>query len=232
MPGGPAQLASLGAARQTQELATDPSLAKFYNAKPLASFPAMLAAIRVQSSQYRTRGSGSNYVSGASYSFALTREVETEAALERLLKLPLVQGIAPISRLLVPSGMENEDDLRAVAARVRADILVLYTFDTRFYVKDFARPVSLITLGLSPTKRAKVTTTASAILMDVRSGYIYGGAEATAESAQVANGWTDDDAVEDTRVRTERESFEKLVGELEKVWPEIVKRHATTRPVG
>ena len=235
VPGGPAQMAALGAAKVDQTVNTDPALREYYDAKPLANFPAMIATARVQSAKYESRTAsaygGDRY--GGNFSVITTRDVESDDAIARLAKLPMVASIAPLNRLLLSSTLRGDRDLRAAAARLKADVLVLYTFDTQFYVKDFASPVTVVTLGLSPNKRAYVTTTATAVLLDVRSGYVYGGAEATARSEQLASGWTSDDAVDDTRVRTERDSFDKLVAELGKTWAGVVATYAaapTTRP--
>ena len=216
VPGGPAPLAVM------QD--TDAYLKSSYAAKPLAQFPAMITVARVQSAKYSSR-TAEAYGEGA-YRLITTRDVETEADFDRLSALPSVAGLATINRMLVPQQLRTEDDLRLAAARLKSDMLLLYTFDTQFYVKDFAGPVTLFTLGLSPNRRAYVTTTASAILIDTRSGYVYGGAEASAKSDQLANGWTSDDAVDDTRLRTEKESFGKLITELQKTWPNIVKQYA------
>ncbi|MDB5326869.1 MAG: putative lipoprotein [Phycisphaerales bacterium] len=223
VPGGPARLDALKD--------TDSYLRSAYEAKPLARFPATIAVARVQSGTYQSR-TAQSYGEGA-YRLITTRDVETDADFEKLGQLPGVAGVAPVNRMLVPEQLRTEDDLRLAAARVKADILLLYTFDTQFYVKDFAGPVSVVTLGLSPNRRAYVTTTASCILIDTRSGYVYGGAESTAKSDQIANGWTSDDAVDDTRRRTETESFGKLITALEKTWPGVVKQYSkppTTQP--
>jgi hypothetical protein len=223
VPGGPAELAVLGVTKLDQANYTDPDLRKHFDAKPLAQFPAMVAVARVQGANYQSRTA--NVYGHGRYSVVTTRDVEAEETVAKLGKLPQVRGIAAVSRMLLPARLESEQDLRSAAARVKADMLLLYTFDTQFYVRDYAKPVTVVTLGLSPNRKAFVTTTASAVLLDTRSGFVYGGAEATAKSAQLASGWTDEDAVDDTRQRTERESFEKLVASLEKEWPAIVAEH-------
>src|SRR3954470_11734721 len=58
-------------------------------------------------------------------------------------------------------------------------MLLIYTFDTAFHDHDLAAPLSVVTLGLSPTQATHVVTTASAVLMDTRNGFIYGVAEAS-----------------------------------------------------
>ncbi|MGC4030511.1 MAG: hypothetical protein QM754_02015 [Tepidisphaeraceae bacterium] len=222
VPGGPAQLSN--------RADTDPNIRSAYDSKPLANFPAMISVVRLQSPDYRSRTSMA-YYGGGPFSIVTTRDVETDADFERISNWAGIAGVAPINRMLLSSEQPSEESLRRAAARTHSDMVLMYTFDTQFYVKDFAGPVTVFTLGLSPNMRAYVTTTASAMLVDTRTGYIYGGAEATAKSDQLANGWTSDDAVDDTRLRTEKESFGKLLGELEKTWAGVLKQYTpSTKP--
>ena len=244
-PGGPAALASkpvADGARAGGDMAGGISGSGVRAAPvPMANVPAMVAFARVQATGYRSRtvsGYGGN---DSQFSVITTRDVESDETTDRIRRMPNVVGLAALNRLLLPSDALTEARLREAARRVNADVLVLYTFDTQFYVKDFARPVSIVTLGLSPNKRAYVNTTATALILDARSGYVYGGAETTDKSEQLSNGWTSEDAVDDTRRRTESRAFDKLVGELEKTWPTIVAQYgqpatapganATTAPV-
>ena len=224
VPGGPANMAMM---RTTPALSknavTVGNAPAVIEAVPMAKFPAMIAVARVQASGYSSR-SVKGYGGGA-YSVVTTRDVETDGTVERIAKMPGVAGLAQLNRLLLPPNLQTEADLREAAGRVQADILVLYTFDTDFYDRNYAAPLSVVTLGLSPNKRAFVTTTATALILDARTGYVYGGAETTEKSDQAANSWTTDDAVDDTRRRTESRAFEKLVGELEKTWPMIAARY-------
>src|SRR5215212_7827807 len=67
--------------------------------------------------------------------------------LERIEKLPLVRGLAPLNRLVIPSVLQTDADLRTAAAKLRADILLVYTLDTRFEEKSRATPLAVVTLG-------------------------------------------------------------------------------------
>jgi hypothetical protein len=86
----------------------------------------------------------------------------------------MVSGVGPINRLLLPTHLETDRELREAAARMHADVLLLYTLDTTFVVEDKAAPLTVVSLGLSPNKQANVICTASALLMDTRNGYLYG----------------------------------------------------------
>lgn len=86
--------------------------------------------------------------------------------------------------------------------------------------------MTAITLGLSPTQNASVICTASAVLLDTHNGYVYGVAEATDRSSQIASAWITDAAVDAARRRTESAAFAKLVEELKKTWGGVVRSYA------
>jgi hypothetical protein len=192
--------------------------------QPLAKFPTGVAVVRIQAPGYES-DTAKGFGSGR-YSIITTRDVESPADLGRLAKLPMVTGIGPVNRLLLPTQLESDRELREAAARMHADVLLIYTLDTTFVVEDKAAPISVVTLGLSPNQQAKVLCTASAVLMDTRNGYLYGVAEATDRQDQLASAWTSHAAVDQTRRRTETRAFGKLVSELEKTWSGVVLTYA------
>jgi hypothetical protein len=229
-PGGPADLGVMGVQPELaadREAQTGASMQEKFDRKPLARFPTAIAVARVQAPGYGTRTARSYGAPGSAYSVVTTRDVEKDEQLARLAKLNQVQGIGPINRILLPTGqLRSDQELRDAAASMQADMLLIYTLDTNFYVRDMAKPLSVVTLGLSPNQQARVTTTASAVLMDTRNGYVYGLAEATDSYNRLASAWTNDDAVDAARIKTETAAFDKLVDELEKTWAGVVARYA------
>jgi hypothetical protein len=203
----------------------DPSIVAAMGTQPLAHFPTGIAAVRIQASGYRS-DTAEGWGTGR-YSIITTRDIEGPADMGRLAKLPLVSGVGPINRLLLPTNLESDRELREAAARMHADVLLVYTLDTTFLVEDKAAPLTVVTLGLSPNQQAKVVCTASALLMDTRNGYLYGIAEATDRQDQLASAWTSSAAVDQTRRRTESKAFSKLVSELEKTWAGVVQTYAS-----
>lgn len=111
------------------------------------------------------------------------------------------------------------------AVRLQADLVLIYTFDTAFFDIDKAKPLSVITLGLSPTRKITSTTTASALLIDTRTGYIYSAYEASSQAETLATSWGSRDAADEQRRSSERSAFGKLVDETEKSWPRLLERH-------
>ena len=209
--------------------ASDKGIAKEFEKKPAATFPAHLALARVQSGAYRhfdphVHGRGK-------YTVVTTREVEKDQHWEKISDWPALGGAAPLNRMILPEQINGLKDLRRAAAKLHADILLAYTFDTSFTIDHHTfSGLDAITLGLLPNNEAKITTTASAAFYDVRTGYVYGLAEATASHNELASAWDEQDAVDDARRKAERKSFDKLVQEAGKSWKGIVKRYGSSEP--
>jgi hypothetical protein len=203
----------------------DVDIAELMQAEPAASFPARIAIARIQASGYGARGA--NCYGYGEFCVVTARDIETDASYEKLGKLPEVAGLAPMSRLLLPQKLTSTKDLRQSAARLRADLLLVYSLDTRFNVENTdVGPLALISLGFLPTKKAKVAATASAVVFDVRTGFVYGVAESTSIEEQRGTFWSSDEAVENARKKAESDAFLKMVDEVAKVWDAIRATHA------
>ncbi|HET6250765.1 MAG TPA: hypothetical protein VFE47_23955 [Tepidisphaeraceae bacterium] len=224
-PGHGADLKALGAT--TRQSLTDASINDTLAKKPLAQFPCSIAAVRIQAPGYSSE-SADTYGTG-NYCVITTRDVESDSDFGKIAKLPLVIGVAPVNRLLLPTQLNSDLELRQAAAALHADMLLIYTIDTKFEVEDHLSPMTIATLGLSPTMTAQVVTTASAVLLDTRNGYLYGYTEATEKGAQLTNGWMTEAAVNDARKRTEAKAFGKLVDGLQGTWVGVVKNFATPK---
>jgi len=224
-PGRGAQMALFGASQAQQKEGTDTNIQKELDRKPLASFPASIAVARVQASGYTSR-TASGWGTGQ-YSVVTTRDVETDADAERLGKLPLVRGIAPLNRLVIPTSLQTDYELRHAAAKMHADVLLIYTLDTTFLDSDRTTPLSIVTLGATSTKRKRILCTASAALLDTRSGYVYGLAEATKQHEELQNAWKTRDEVDLQRRDVEAKAFTAMLGDVERTWGMVVREHAT-----
>jgi len=219
-PGGRADFAALGVTPEVQRASTPAEINTSFDKKPLANFPAGVAVVRIQQPGYESMTAAS-YGAGK-YSIVTSRDVESDAAYERLRKLPQLRGIATLNRLLLPSKLETDRELRQAAAQLQCDMLLVYTFDTTFHDRDAAAPISIVTLGLSPTQVTNVVTTASAVLLDTRNGFVYGVSEASAKHEGLATAWNTASAIDGDRKRTETEAFDKLVTQLEQMWTGVV----------
>jgi hypothetical protein len=205
----------------------DDGIARALATRPAAHFPVTLAVVRVQESGYASY-SCFGYGEGA-YSVITQRDLETEDDLRTLAALPDVSNVVTVNKLLVPRRLTDGRDLRAAAAKVHAEMVLIYTIDTTFETTDGMRPLTVLTLGLFPTKDVRVNTTAAALLLDTRTGYIYGAAEASTDRSQLANAWTDTDAAEQVRRRTERAAFEKLLLSFGRAWDRVLAQYGRPR---
>jgi len=199
-----------------------------FQSQPSGAFPASMVAVRLQGEDYknhRLRRSGGVINAGA-YTVILAREVETEEDVRQLAELPQMNDVIALNRMLIPSRIRSFDDLRPGAAKLRADLILVYTFDTRFFKEDDAKPLSVVSLGLMPTRVTTATTTASALLLDTRTGFLYGAFEATAKQDLRSTSWGTKEAADQTRLATEKEAFKGLVEEFSEAWPRIVERYA------
>jgi hypothetical protein len=199
---------------------TDESIQSALGRRPAAPLPATIAIVRIQQADY-IRHPGTKPAAGG-YGVVTLREIEQDADLDRLRKLSGVAAVAPITGLLVPPYLPSEAELRRAAATLRADLVLIYTIESKLSEDDFAPPLGLLTLGLLPTRVKSVSATAAMALTDTRTGFVYSVAEASADADQLANGWTGKSALEDARLRAERRAFDSLLGQFEQSWPRIM----------
>lgn len=204
---------------------TDASIRQVLHRPILAQLPASLAIARVQDAGYRSysaRGWGQGR-----YSVVTTRDVESDEDLERLADLEGIDAASRVGRLLLPDRLSDDRELRAAAASLGADLLLVYTFDTTFHTEDGFAPLTVVSLGLFPTKTARVSSTASAVLLDTRSGHVFAAWEGDSHTWQLANIWTSRAAVDQSRRRAEKQAWEHLLGAAERMWPGVARRIAT-----
>ena len=214
-PGGPVDLTGIQSA----------DIRELMSREAVATFPASVSFVRVQSPGYESRTAETH--GNGEYVVVTNREFMSDLDIEEMTRWPGVRGIAPMSRLLIPARLNNIDDLRTASANLRADVLVVFTLDTSFRVDGKSiGPLSVISLGLMRDRETVVTTTASALLVDVRTGFVYGVAEASASERQITNAWNTPNAADQGRLKTEREAFEGLRRELGRTWSSIVAEHA------
>jgi hypothetical protein len=225
--GGCAQSYVVPGAKADLQAFAPVSVQEGFAAKPVATFPAAIALVRVQGPTYSNFHLGPTPAqAGSRYSVVTTREVEDDAQFDRLGKLPQVGGVTGLNRMLLPEHPDSEKDLREAAARLHADLMLIYTFDTAFFNVDEARPLTAISLGFLPTRKIAVSTTASALLVDTRTGYVYSTYEATRRSDTRASVWASEDAADTARRDNERAAFAELVESMAGSWPRLLDRYA------
>jgi hypothetical protein len=204
-----------------------PDIEAGFAAKPSRPFPASIAVVRIQGGTYSNhylRRHGGMHGSGR-YTVIMVKELDEQKQLERVHSLPQVAGLVTLNRLLLPERLESDREIRAAAARLQADLVLLYTMDTAFFDTNLATPLSVITLGLSPTRQISAVSTASALLLDTRTGFIYSAYEATEKTRTLSTSWGSSDSADEARQKAERDAFRKLVDDLISTWPRVLERY-------
>jgi hypothetical protein len=215
-PGRAADMSQFGGLPPIGASHIDPKVIEARRVPPSTTLPATLAIVRVQESGYRSR-SLQSYGNGA-YSVVTQRGVETDDDVLTIRRWPGIRDVTAVNRLLLPRQLDSSLELRRAAAALGAELLLLYTFDTTIRHDDHAAPVSVLTLGLFPTTTTRAQTTASAVILDVGTGYVYGVAEASSRKSELNNEWTDEEAAESTCRRAERDALNQLIPSLEQAW--------------
>lgn len=198
--------------------------------QPAANFPANLALVRIQSSGYQSEKTY-GYGQGR-YSAVFVRDAETESYIRQVNDMQGIRAVAPINIMLLPQKLDSLLSLREAAARLKADILLVYTFDTAFHIgEQKLAPLNTVLLGMLSNKKVTVNTTVSAAFYDVRTAYLYGIAESTVEDSKYSSVWSESNAVDDLRVTNEKLALKNLVGEIQKTWQGILKQQSSLASV-
>lgn len=220
-----------GSSVNISELA-DEDISKILSNKPTAEFPVNIAIARVQSPQYTNWKYQSvvYHQPDGNFSMVLTRNSEEDEAFKKLNYLDGVKQASPFNRLLLPYNYKSIKDLRLAAAKMKAGMLLIYTYDTEFIIdtKNYG-PQNVFALGYLKNKEVKVVTTASAAIFDVQTEYLYGLAEATARESKKSNNWKKQDEVDALRINTEKEAFKELVTEIESVWGDLKTEYSAKK---
>jgi len=204
-------------------------LREHFATEPASRFPANIAVARLQEGGYYSF-SNRGYGNGR-YSVVTTRDIEPDEAYETLEGLPLIRGVAPIGRLLLPNRLNSVDELRSPAARLKADLLLVYTVDSTFVVDgNSLDPLSAISLGFIRNREAHVTSTVAGALLDVRTGFVYGTTEATATRSKKATVWSTQQAADSSRIVAEKQAFESFIESFSSLWADVVNEHVAVIP--
>lgn len=211
-PGGGVSLANI----------SNYDIEKAFEREPAATFPANMAMVRVQATGYAsmsTRGYGYG-----NFTVVTTRDFETEADFETLASVEGIANIAPLTRILIPENLVDTESLRISAAQLKADLLLLYTIDTAFRTdKGQVGPLQTLSLGFLPNRKSHVDATTSAMVLDVRTGFVYGTAEFSATESQRSDFWGTEAAIETARFAAEKASFRGAVEEMQTLLKRIVE---------
>ena len=203
------------------------SIEAAFSREPAAVFPASVVSVRVQSAGYRSSSSRS-YGSGG-FSVVTTRDIETDEHFASLASSDGVARLAPMTRILLPAQFSDTTALRTAAAQLKADLLLMYTVDTSFGT-DVGRigPLQTVALGFFPNRKSFVDATTSVMLLDVRSGYVYGSVEATETETQRSSFWGTEAAIDTARRAAEKASFESALEQTKALFSSVFNEYGNT----
>ncbi len=185
--------------------------------QPTAQFPVTLAVARIQGAGY--------YQNEMGYCVVNSPLSGTQATQNGFANLQGISQVVPINKLLIAGRQKSPDTLRHAAASLKAHMLYIYTLDTEQDETDWSSAASLYTLGLSPTVKVEVTTTAMGMLVDTQTGYVYGVMEARAAKEQTAAYMTRQNAWDQCRKITEEEAFEEMNKKFPTMWNDVLSRY-------
>ena len=193
--------------------------------QPQAQFPATIAVVRVQAQEYRHR-SARTYDAGG-YTIVTTRDVETDDRFKSFAADPTIRALVPLNHLALPAHISGPADLRLAARRLNADMLLIYTLDSSSEVVHHVPELSVVTLGLMPEGESQARCTASAILLDARSGYVYALSEASDSQKRLTSAWGSDSAERKAVIAAEQRAFHELLDDLAVRWREVAELYAS-----
>ena len=141
--------------------------------------------------------------------------------MDRLAELPRIRTVVPLSDVVCERTVDMPG-LRSAAAGVRADLLLVYTFDTTSTNDTTIPMLGAFTLGIFPNEIARATSTGSAALVDTRTGYIYGLAEATWREFRITNAWNIRAVQDKSEAGAQAGACRALVARVEKLWERVL----------
>ncbi|MFT4046735.1 MAG: hypothetical protein QM661_08570 [Solimonas sp.] len=178
--------------------------------------PVSIAVARVQASGYRSY-SAQAYGVGA-YSVLAIPSADGDGALAAIGRWPGVAGVALIDSALLPASLGSLDDLRFAAAKQGADVLFVYSVETRFDIGGTVLPPqSPLQPGKAPDG-AIVHADAQAQFIDVRTGQLDGVAAGSTTLADLAASWATPQALDGKRLDAERAALTQLLGDAARSW--------------
>lgn len=209
-PGGPAPMAALVAVENADGAPLPPTVNR----------PVSVNLVRVQAADYAAL-SADRVATGA---FSVVMPTERAARpLKTVARWPLVEKVETLRPALLPERLNTLDDLRLAAAKNLADLLIVYTVDTRFELDGRAvEPLADLPTGKAPDGNAAITSAASVVLIDVRTGFRYGSTQASARTDDLSGAWLTGTSLDRKRLDTEQLAIDALLSDAEKIWRGVV----------
>ena len=179
-------------------------------ARPTVQFPARLAVAGIESGY-------------SGYRLKREHDVEQSHHIEAVGRLPGVSGIVNLNQVGLVADLKDYAQLDHEARKLGADLLAVYRIEESVNSTDYVPLLSFATLGLVPTKPYELTATASLVIRDARTGYVYGVLEEKAEGSGMMAEMDTYDIQARAMRKAKIEALDKLTDGLPAFW-ETVRR--------
>lgn len=150
--------------------------------------------------------------------YALAEDWPTQREFDAIAGMPRVSGAITLDRRVLGAGRYTGEELVEAAHRAGATLVLICGASGHTADKDHVPPLTLFTLGLSPTQTARAEVVAEGVLLDAATGHVLGAARTEGEAVKLANAWTDDSARDDAMKRAERRALDRLIDGFEPSW--------------
>lgn len=210
---------------QERRWQTDDNIIDVLDKAPLARFPSTIAIARVQGAGSQSRSAGVAFGRGA-YRVILTPTVEKDEHFQAIHRLDQVNGAVRLNRLVLSSKLHSDKELRTAAARLHADLTLIYTINTEWTIDDDPDPLDKITFGFARFRNVTVTSTATALLLGTHNGYVYATAEVAKAKQYKDNAWNNREQIEAAQETLEQQAFDELVGDFTQAWSRVLQQYA------
>jgi len=183
------------------------------NLKPAAKFPARIAMVKVET--------------GYSGNMSLSRNQHVERAeyAKTLGSLPGIAGMVNMNNTMVRSNRVSYASLRKEARNLGADLVAIYKFNTSTHTNNVSTLLSVATLGAAPTNGHRSVSAVSLLIMDARTGYVYGVEQASAEKRALSTSWGNDGASDHAEFRAEQVAMDEIMKKVPGFWKMLYAKH-------
>ncbi|MFT4571547.1 MAG: hypothetical protein ACI8TX_002203 [Hyphomicrobiaceae bacterium] len=223
-PGGGSDLARLASG----------NLATSFARKPRANFPAFMAVVRIQAPGYSGVGGSSRFViTGPNHD-----PVTSDDHLNKMRDWPEMGRVWRMAPEKIPTDADSVESLRHAAGHAAgndADLVFIYSLDTtlaRLGQPTQALPIaSPFRFGPLMPADVEIASTASALIVDVRTGFVYGFSHFTAREQTSTRAWKTINDVEATRIAVEKQALDGTLRASGKRWERATMHYAGGRRV-
>ena len=153
---------------------------------------------------------------------SFVRDVEKYDDMQRLSNLPHVRESFQVGARFLPTAFFTDAELRQAATAQGAEILIVYTFDSRYSIDNYYQTPGMLLLDVRPDRVVRMTVNADAAVLDARTGQVLGRFTASQSKDELAATWSSDENAQQYRRIAEAKAFTDMVTQIQKQWKNVV----------